>query len=98
MKKMLVAVVLTVLLASALSSVAYAAAGGTPGAHGVDGKTFGGLVSARAQDYPGALAEHTSGGRAGGMPALHGVDGMTFGSLVSGLAQMYPGAVADHVK
>ena len=83
MKKLVFALVLSVLVASAFSSVAFAAQGGMPAAHGADGRTFGSLVS---------------GGRAGGMPAAHGVDGATFGYLVSSLARMYPGAVADHVK
>jgi hypothetical protein len=104
MKKLFIAVILSVLVASALSSVAFAAQGGMPAAHGVDGRTFGAVVSGLAQSDPGALAAHVSGGRAGGnaggmgMPAAHGVDGQTFGWLVSQLAQMYPGAVADHVK
>jgi hypothetical protein len=72
--------------------------GGAPAAHGVDGKTFGTVVSGLAQSAPGALAVHTSGGKAGGMPAAHGVDGKTFGFVVSGLAQADPGALAAHVS
>lgn len=104
MKKLVLALVLSVLVASAFSSVAFAAQGGMPAAHGVDGRTFGAVVSNLAQSAPSALAAHVSGGRAGGnaggmgMPATHGVDGATFGFLVSGLARLYPGAVADHVK
>ena len=91
----MIVVAMTVVFAS----VTFAAPGGAPAAHGVDGKTFGGLVSELAQSYPGAVAEHVSnaGGNGMGMPALHGVDGKTFGELVSALAQSYPGAVADHV-
>lgn len=43
------------------SAVALAAPGGMPAAHGVDGKTFGGVVSAVAQANPIALAEHVGG-------------------------------------
>ncbi|MFC1687249.1 hypothetical protein ACFL0L_01625 [Patescibacteria group bacterium] len=70
---------------------------GMPAAHGVDGKTFGMMVSSLE---PGVISEHVSnmGGNGMGMPAAHGVDGMTFGDLVSDLAQMYPGAVSEHVK
>ena len=79
---------------------------GMPAAHGVDGKTFGWVVSSLAKSSPGALAEHVSGGKAGGesgysgggMPAAHGVDGKTFGYVVSNLARLYPGAVAEHVS
>jgi hypothetical protein len=39
---------------------ASAAPGGAPGLHGVDGRTFGGLVSGLAHMYPGAVADHTS--------------------------------------
>jgi hypothetical protein len=77
-------------------------AAGMPAAHGVDGKTFGAVVSDLAQTDPGALAAHVSGCRGGaesmGMPALHGVDGKTFGGAVSGLAKMDPLALAAHVK
>ncbi len=93
---LLVALVMTMMIFSSV----FAASGGTPAAHGVDGKTFGGLVSNLAQSYPGAIADHVSnaGGNGGGMPALHGVDGKTFGSLVSWLARLYPGAIAQHVR
>jgi hypothetical protein len=97
MKKLTVSLVLTLVLAVMVANVAFAA-GGAPAAHGVDGRTFGALVSATAQSAPGALAEHTSGGKAGGAPDAHGVDGRTFGSLVSTLAQSAPGAVAAHVS
>ena len=89
-----------VAMAAVFTSVASADPGGAPAKHGVDGKTFGELVSALAQSAPGAVAAHVSnaGGNGIGMPALHGVDGKTFGSLVSLLAQSYPGAVADHLQ
>jgi hypothetical protein len=45
------------------AAAAFAAPGGAPAAHGVDGRTFGGLVSALAQGDPHALASHVSGGR-----------------------------------
>lgn len=48
MKKLVIAVILSVLVASALSSVAFAAQGGMPAAHGVDGRTFGEAVSSLA--------------------------------------------------
>ena len=98
MKKLSVSLVLTLVLAVLVANVAFAAPGGAPDAHGVDGRTFGGAVSGLAQSEPGALAEHTSGGMAGGMPDAHGVDGRTFGAAVSGLAQSAPGAVAGHVS
>jgi hypothetical protein len=62
MKKMLIALVLVLLLAMMVSTVAFAAAGWrAPAIHGVDGRTFGGLVSALAQFDPLALAAHVSG-------------------------------------
>jgi hypothetical protein len=61
MKKMLIALVLVLLLAMMVSTVAFAAAGGVPAVHGVDGRTFGGLVSGLAQIDPLALAAHVSG-------------------------------------
>jgi hypothetical protein len=85
-------------MALMISGVALAAPGGNPGAHGVDGQTFGAAVSDLAQSSPGALAEHASGGNAGGMPDAHGVDGQTFGAAVSGLAQSAPGAVGGHAS
>ena len=86
-----------------------AAPGGMPAAHGVDGKTFGKLVSDLARSGPGAVADHVAassdgeeeeeqdGEEDGGMPAAHGVDGKTFGKLVSDLARSGPGAVARHI-
>jgi len=47
-----------VALTLVFASVSFAAPGGAPAAHGVDGKTFGELVSQLAQSYPGAVAEH----------------------------------------
>ena len=85
-----------------------AAPGGMPAAHGVDGKTFGKLVSDLARSGPGAVADHVATSSDGeeeeeedeeedGMPAAHGVDGKTFGKLVSDLARSGPGAVARHI-
>ncbi|HSM24400.1 MAG TPA: hypothetical protein VK856_06005 [Anaerolineaceae bacterium] len=100
MKKLAIVLVLALVLAAFPISTVSANTGGMPAAHGVDGKTFGLVVSGLAQSSPGALAAHVSNnsGMGGGMPATHGVDGKTFGSLVSGLAQLYPGAVAGHVS
>jgi hypothetical protein len=100
MKKMLWVLSLSAVMVALFGSVALADAGGTPAAHGVDGKTFGAMVSAAAKSEPGAIADHVSnaGGNGMGMPAAHGVDGRTFGSLVSELAKSEPGAVADHVS
>lgn len=105
-KTLVLGVILTVVLLT-MAAPALAVAGGAPAAHGVNGKTFGGLVSDLAKSYPGAVADHVSkapaapdaaaASMAGGMPAAHGVDGKTFGYLVSGLAKSYPGAVAEHV-
>ncbi len=74
---------------------------GMPSAHGVDGRTFGSLVSELAQTNPEALASHVSirsENNRKGMPSIHGVDGRTFGSLVSELAQTNPEALASHVR
>jgi len=100
MKKLAIVLVLALVLAAFPMSTVSANAGGMPAAHGVDGKTFGEVVSGLAQSSPGALAAHVSnsGGKGGGMPAAHGVDGKTFGYLVSGLAQSAPGALAGHVS
>ena len=111
MKKLLSLFVLTVVLSVAFTGAAFAARGGMPAAHGVEGPpygpAFGEAVSELAQDYPGAVADHVTGccpeaeAEAMGMPAAHGVEGPpygpTFGEAVSELAQKYPGAVADHV-
>jgi hypothetical protein len=108
MKKLVSLIVLTVVLSVAFTGVAFAAQGGMPGAHGVDGETFGGLVSELAQENPAGLVEHVTGccpevememeTEAMGMPAAHGVDGKTFGGLVSALAQMDPAALVAHIK
>jgi hypothetical protein len=98
MKKFTVSFLFALTIATFAFGAAFAAPGGMPAAHGVDGQTFGYLVSNLAQSDPGALAYHTSGGQAGGMPALHGVDGQTFGALVSNLAQTAPGVLAGHVS
>jgi hypothetical protein len=99
MKKVIFGLVLATILTATLVAPALAAPGGMPEAHGVDGKTFGDLVSDKATSEPGAVAEHvsSSGGNMGGMPAAHGVDGATFGDLVSDMATSAPGAVAEHV-
>jgi len=97
MKKIVVSMMLALVVSVMFANVAFAG-GGMPAAHGVDGKTFGSVVSSTAQSEPGALAEHTSGGKAGGMPDAHGVDGKTFGSLVSWLASSAPGTIAGHVS
>lgn len=100
MKKLMFVTILAIALAVSSFGSVSADPGGAPGDHGVDGKTFGMLVSGLAQSVPGAVASHVSNsiGNGGGMPADHGVDGKTFGSLVSGLAKSAPGAVAAHVS
>lgn len=40
---------------------AFAAAGGAPGAHGVEGRTWGQLVSGLAKSAPGAMGDHAAG-------------------------------------
>ena len=92
------AATLALLVSVVFSGQAMAAKGGAPALHGVDGKTWGMAVSGLAQSEPGALAEHTSGGKSGGAPGLHGLSGSEWGAAVSGLAQSQPGAVADHVS
>ena len=100
MKKSMFAFVMALALLTLPAGMALAAPGGMPAAHGVDGKTFGAVVSGAAQSAPGAIADHVSnaGGNGNGMPAAHGVDGQTFGSAVSGAAQSAPGAIAGHVS
>jgi hypothetical protein len=99
LKMSFVALLLVALIMTFGASVVLADEGGAPGAHGVDGKTFGGLVSDLAQSEPGAVADHvSSAGMGGGMPAAHGVSGKDFGAAVSALANSAPGAVADHVS
>jgi hypothetical protein len=96
LKMSFVAVLVVALVMTFGASVVFADDGnGMPAAHGVDGKTFGGLVSGLAQSEPGAVAAHVGGG---GLPAAHGLSGKEFGAAVSGLAQSAPGAVAEHVR
>ncbi len=45
------------------AGAALAAPGGAPGAHGVDGRTFGSVVSNAARTDVGWLVYHVSGGR-----------------------------------
>jgi hypothetical protein len=62
MKKAVVILVLLVVLTLAFSSVAYAAPGGMPAAHGVEGKEFGGVITwFLGVNGPIALAEHVAG-------------------------------------
>ncbi len=88
------------LVAALVVTPALAVPGGMPAAHGVDGRTFGCLVSTLAQSEPGAVAEHVAGCTAntGGMPALHGLSGPEFGQDAKALATSAPGAVAAHVS
>ncbi len=77
-----------------------ASAQGMPAAHGTDGRTFGGLVSSKAQTDPSDLVAHVSSrgnGGSKGMPAAHETDGRTFGGLVSSKAQTDPGFLSSHV-
>jgi hypothetical protein len=60
MRKIISAIVFSTVLAVASVGTAFAA-GGLPAAHGVDGRTFGGLVANLAQNDPGALVSHVSG-------------------------------------
>ena len=59
MKRFLVGLIVVVMV-MALAAPAFAARGGMPAAHGVDGRTFGGVVSGLAQTDPLGLAEHVS--------------------------------------
>ena len=63
MKKAMMIAVFVIVLAVifTIPATLFAAPGGAPAAHGVDGKTFGGLVSDLAKMYPGAVADHVSG-------------------------------------
>jgi len=73
---------------------------GMPALHGVDGKTFGQMVSDLAKSEPGAVADHvrnTEGG-ANGKPAQHGMSGKEFGKAVSDKAKGEPGAVGNHAS
>jgi hypothetical protein len=62
MKKLITTLALTAAMLLP-AGAAFAAPGGMPAAHGVDGPTFGAAVSGLAQADPGALASHVSGGR-----------------------------------
>ena len=53
-------VVIAVLILALVVTPALAAPGGMPAAHGVDGKTFGKLVSDLARSGPGAVADHVA--------------------------------------
>jgi len=70
MKKAVLVLVLLVLLTLAFSSIAYAEPGGrgAPALHGVDGRTFGALVSYAAKNCPAELVAHVRGGPAPCMP------------------------------
>ena len=57
MKKLLV-IMLVFFMVFGFSANILAARGGMPAAHEVDGRTFGVVVSGRAQTNPIALAEH----------------------------------------
>ena len=97
MKKLLTLAILTTFaIPVSVSAV------GMPAAHGVDGRTFGGLVSDLAQEDTMALVEHVSGRTLEqenkGMPAVHGVDGRTFGGAVSNLARNNPKGLVEHVR
>jgi hypothetical protein len=61
MRKVISAIVLATVLAVASVGTAFGAAGGAPAVHGVDGRTFGGLVAGLAQTNPLGLAGHVSG-------------------------------------
>jgi hypothetical protein len=112
MNKLFNVVVITMFLLVAFTGVAFAAQGGMPGAHGVDGPpygpAFGKAVSELAQEDPAALVEHVTGccpdveveteTEGMGLPAAHGVDGKTFGGLVSALAQTDPATLVAHIK
>ena len=57
MKKILV-IMLVFFMVFGFSANILAARGGMPAAHGVDGRTFGGVVGGLAQTNPIVLAEH----------------------------------------
>jgi hypothetical protein len=62
MKKVLRSLILAASLAALAAPAVLAAPGGAPAAHGVDGRTFGSVVSGLVTEYGGqALAEHVSG-------------------------------------
>ena len=61
MKRFVTVLALVLLLTVVLVSPVLAAPGGMPAAHGVDGRTFGVVVSNLAQTNPLGLAAHVSG-------------------------------------
>jgi hypothetical protein len=63
LKRLIATLVLTAAM-MVPAGAALAAPGGAPGAHGVDGRTFGSLVSDAARTDVGWLVSHVSGGRA----------------------------------
>jgi hypothetical protein len=64
MKRFAIVLTLVLLLTVMLVSPVLAAPGGMPGAHGVDGRTFGAVVSCAARTNPLGLAGHVRGGPA----------------------------------
>jgi hypothetical protein len=60
-KKLVRSLVLATVLAAMAAVPAFAAEGGAPAKHGVDGRTFGGVVAGLATTNPLALAAHVSG-------------------------------------
>ena len=61
LKKLVRSLMLATALAAMVAVPALAAEGGAPAKHGVDGKTFGAVVSGLATTNPLALAAHVSG-------------------------------------
>ena len=51
-------VIIVLFVLAVLVTPVIAAPGGMPAAHGVDGKTFGKMVSDLARSGPGAVARH----------------------------------------
>ncbi len=88
MKKLMILLVLVVMVFSLAVTVL---AAGMPAAHGVDGRTFGGLVS---QEDPKTLADHVSG-NVGGITSAHGLSGAGFGAAVAGADPCF---IAGHVS
>lgn len=113
MKKLFSTVVITMFLLVAFTGAAFAAQGGMPAAHGVEGPpfgpAFGEAVSDLAQEYPGAVADHVTDDCLGvevdimgmpetpGLPAAHKVTGAEFGAAVSAWAQTDPFGLVEHV-
>jgi hypothetical protein len=92
MKKLIRVSVISTLVIVALvatGSIAMAAPGGAPEAHGLTGAEFGDLISDLAP-----INGHVSNSEnAGGKPAAHGLTGAEFGDLISDLAP-----INDHVS